>query len=104
MPVVDGAHMLGNIMLSCQNVIPKNTKIIDINVNFGHDRITVYDIEVLLANSRIPNNIYIDSTEFIYPRLIHSVLYKKYSILKSHRRIRIIRQMMILFTTQTKQY
>ena len=77
LPVVDGAHMLGNIMLSCQNVIPKNTKIIDINVDFGHDRITVYDIEVLLANSRIPSNIYIDSTEFIYPRLIHSVLYKK---------------------------
>ena len=31
----------------------------------------------MLANSRIPSNIYIDSTEFIHPRLIYSVLYKK---------------------------
>lgn len=76
LPLVDGARMLGPVMTSYSPVIPAATKTINPDIDFTGKSINVFDIKIIknIAPEKMPESVYIDSTEAISPIEIYNVL------------------------------
>lgn len=76
LPVVDGAHMLGNIMMTASDIIPAHTTSINKDVDFSKkETVSLTDIKLVnqIYSSNIPKRIYVDSEELIMPGDIYNM-------------------------------
>ena len=70
LPVVDGAHMMGNIMMTASDTIPSRTTSINKDVDFSKkETVKLTDIKLVsqVYSENISKRIYVDNEELIMP-------------------------------------
>ena len=70
LPVVDGAHMMGNIMMTVSDIIPARTTSINKDVDFSKkETVKLTDIKLVsqVYSANISKRIYVDNEELIMP-------------------------------------
>lgn len=81
LPVVDGAHMLGNIMMTASDIIPARTTSINKDVDFSKKetvRLTNIKLVNQIYSANMPNRIYVDNEEPIVPGDIYNMCRYKF--------------------------
>lgn len=81
LPVVDGAHMLGNIMMTASNIIPARTTSINKDVDFSKkETVSLTNIKLVsqIYSANIPKRIYVDNEELIVPGDIYNMCRYKF--------------------------
>lgn len=76
LPSVDGAHMLGNIVMDYVSVIPKQARLFNREIDFTGKSITVYDISIVkgINKKRMPAKIILDNNGTIDMNDVDSIL------------------------------
>lgn len=76
LPAIDGAHMLGNILVTSDGRIPKCTKLISKDIDFSTKTVTLFDISLIkcIAPNKTPKKVYICNTTRIHPYEIHNLI------------------------------
>lgn len=76
LPAVDGAHMLGDILVESDGMIPKCTKLISKDIDFSTKTVTIFDISLLkgITPNKTPKKVYICNTTRIHPNKIHNLI------------------------------
>ena len=81
LPVVNGAHMLGNIMMTASDIIPARTTSINKDVDFSKkETVSLTDIKLVsqIYSANIPKRIYVDNEEPIVPGDIYNMCRYKF--------------------------
>lgn len=81
LPIVDGAHMLGNIMMTASDIIPARTTSINKDVDFSKkETVSLTDIKLVsqIYSANIPKRIYVDNEEPIVPGDIYNMCRYKF--------------------------
>lgn len=81
LPVVNGAHMLGNIMMTASDIIPARTTSINKDVDFSKkETVSMTDIKLVsqIYSANIPKRIYVDNEEPIVPGDIYNMCRYKF--------------------------
>lgn len=76
LPVVEGVHMLGNMVMEVCDRVPDSAKSISKSVNFSGRTLTVHDISIIsrLYSKYRPSKVIIDNDGVINPRDLRTVL------------------------------
>ena len=74
LPVVDGAHMMGNIMMTVSNTIPARTTTINRYVDFSGRTVKLTNPGLVnnIYYAHMPKRIYVDNEGIIYPDEIYA--------------------------------
>lgn len=81
LPVMDGAHMLGNIMMTASDIIPARTTSINKDVDFSKkETVSITNIKLVsqIYSANIPKRIYVDNEELIVPGDIYNMCRYKF--------------------------
>lgn len=80
LPIVDGARMIGPVMVSFSEIIPKETKAISSDIDFIGKSVSVSDIRIIqyIHSEKMPESVYIDDIGVIPPIHIYGAL--KYGV------------------------
>lgn len=74
LPVVDGAHMMGNIMMTVSNTIPARTTAINRYVDFSGRNVKLTNPRIVsdIYTAHMPKRIYVDNEGIILPDEIYT--------------------------------
>lgn len=74
LPVVDGAHMLGNIMMTASDIIPARTTSINRYIDFSGRNVKLTDPGIVsnIYPAHMPKRIYVDNERIISPDEIYT--------------------------------
>lgn len=74
LPIVDGAHMLGNIMMTASDIIPARTTSINRYIDFSGRNVKLTDPGIVsnIYPAHMPKRIYVDNERIISPDEIYT--------------------------------
>lgn len=80
LPVVDGAHMMGNIMMTVSNTIPACTTAINRYIDFSGRNVKLTNPGIVsnIYPAHMPKRIYVDNERIISPDEIYTAGQYKY--------------------------